>query len=120
MSRLSQPNSSITILTTLWIGRLRNRSWIPGKGNKFFLSSTASRPALGPTQPLIQWAPRAVCPETKRPEREADHTRPSNAEVKNGGAITPFSHTSLWRGVLIIHKDNFARCSLGLQSLEYF
>jgi hypothetical protein len=38
-----------------------------------------------PTQPLIQWVP-----EVKRPEPEADHSPPSSAEMKNGGAIPPF------------------------------
>jgi hypothetical protein len=28
-------------------------------------------------------------PEIKRPGREADHSPPSSAEVKNGGAIPP-------------------------------
>jgi hypothetical protein len=36
--------------------------------------SSASRPLLGPTQP--------------RPEREADHLPPSNAEVKNAWSYT--------------------------------
>jgi hypothetical protein len=29
-----------------------------------------------------------------RPGREADHSPPTNAEVTNGGAIPPLSHTS--------------------------
>jgi hypothetical protein len=32
----------------------------------------------------------------KRPRREADHALPSNAEVKNGGTITPLVHLSSW------------------------
>jgi hypothetical protein len=42
-----------------------------------FLFSTASRQALGPTQPPIQ-----------RPEREADDSLSSNAEVKNAWSYT--------------------------------
>jgi hypothetical protein len=34
----------------------------------------------------------------KGSEREADHSSPSSAEVKNGGAITPLPHRFLWRG----------------------
>jgi hypothetical protein len=53
---------------------------------KISLIST-SRTALGPIQPPIQWV-RGV----KRTEREADHSPPSSAEVKNGGAILPLLH----------------------------
>jgi hypothetical protein len=35
-------------------------------------------------------------PGVKEPEREADHSSPSSAEVKNGGAILPLQHTSSW------------------------
>jgi hypothetical protein len=45
-----------------------------------FLFTTASRPALEPTQPPIQWV--------KRTRREADHLPPSNAEVKNARSYT--------------------------------
>jgi hypothetical protein len=56
-----------------------------------FLFSTASRPALGPTQPPIRWVPAV-----KRPGHETNHSPPSSAEVKNGGAIPPFPHVSSW------------------------
>jgi hypothetical protein len=47
-----------------------------------FLFTTTSTTALGPTQPLIQWLPRALSLGVKRPVREADHSPPSSAEVK--------------------------------------
>jgi hypothetical protein len=47
-----------------------------------FPFTAASRPALGPTQPPIQWVPRALSLGVKRPGREADHSPPSSAEVK--------------------------------------
>jgi hypothetical protein len=34
----------------------------------------------------------ALSPGVKRPGREADHSPPSNAEVKNGGAIPSLAH----------------------------
>jgi hypothetical protein len=44
----------------------------------------------------------------KRPRRVSDHSSPSSAEVKNGGAIPPLPYTSSWRGVsLIKHRDTF-------------
>jgi hypothetical protein len=46
-----------------------------------FLFTTASRTALGPTQPPIQGVPGALYLGVKRPGREADHCPP--AEVKN-------------------------------------
>jgi hypothetical protein len=53
----------------------------PGEGNNFHFSMS-SRPALGSTQPPIQWVPRALSPEIKRPGREADYSATANAEVK--------------------------------------
>jgi hypothetical protein len=53
------------------------------------LFTTTSRPVLGPTQPPIQGVPAALSLEVKRPGREADHSRPSSAEVKMRGAIPP-------------------------------
>jgi hypothetical protein len=47
-----------------------------------FLFTTASRTALGPTQPPIQWVPGALSLGVKRSGREADHSPPSSAEVK--------------------------------------
>jgi hypothetical protein len=42
----------------------------------------------GPTQPPVQWVPRALSPGLKRPEREADNSPPSSAEVKNAWRCT--------------------------------
>jgi hypothetical protein len=47
-----------------------------------FHLSTASRTALGPTHLPIQWVPGALSLGVKRPGREADHSPPSSAEVK--------------------------------------
>jgi hypothetical protein len=47
-----------------------------------FLFTTASRPALGRTQPPIQWEEEALSQGVNRHWREADHTPPSIAEVK--------------------------------------
>jgi hypothetical protein len=52
------------------------------------LFTTASRTSLGPTQPPIQWVPGALSLGVKRQEREADHSPPSSAEVKNAWSYT--------------------------------
>jgi hypothetical protein len=75
---------------------LDSRGSIPGRG-KISVLSTATIPALGPTQPPIQWIPGALSLGVKRPGREADHSPPSSAEIKNGVAIPPLPHMSLWR-----------------------
>jgi hypothetical protein len=41
-----------------------------------------ARTALGPTQPPIQWVSGSLSLEIKRPGREAYHSPPSSAEVK--------------------------------------
>jgi hypothetical protein len=46
-----------------------------------FLLTTASRPALVPPQPPIQWVQGALSVGVKRPGREADHFSPSSAKV---------------------------------------
>jgi hypothetical protein len=51
-------------------------------GLGIFLFTTASRTALGPTQPPIQWVPGALSHGVKRSGREADHSPPSSAEFK--------------------------------------
>jgi hypothetical protein len=56
------------------------------------------------------------CRGVKRADREANHTPPSSAEVKNNGAIPPLHNTSSWRDAYLIkHRDNFTLpllCSL--------
>jgi hypothetical protein len=88
---------------------LDNRGSISGRGNDgIFLFTTPSRPALGPTQPPNQWVPRALTPRVKRLLREADHSPPSTAEVKNvwGYTPTPDAHPS-WGRCLVQHRNNF-------------
>jgi len=61
------------------IGVLGFDSWW---GLGVFLFITASRTALEPTQPPTQWVPGALFLGVKRPGREADHSPPSSAEIK--------------------------------------
>jgi hypothetical protein len=52
------------------------------RGLENFLFTTASRTALRPTQPPVQYVPRSLSLGVKRQGREADHSLPSTAEVK--------------------------------------
>jgi len=67
------------------------RGSIPGRDGEgiFFLFATASRPALGPTQPLIQWVPGAVSRGVKLTTHL--HLEP---RLKTRGALPPLFHTS--------------------------
>jgi hypothetical protein len=53
-----------------------------------FLFTTASRTALGFTQPPTKLVPGALSLRIKRPGREAVHSPPSSAEVKNAWNYT--------------------------------
>jgi hypothetical protein len=78
------------------------------RGPEIFLFTTASRSALGPTQPPIQWVPGALSLGVKRPEREANHSPPSSAEVK--GCVELYLHSPKmpsWRDAHVKHRDNF-------------
>jgi hypothetical protein len=67
-----------------------------------------SRPALGPTQPPIQWVPGALSLGVKRPEREADHSSPTSAEVSAWSyTSTPQYALMAWRSINEENRDTF-------------
>jgi hypothetical protein len=75
---------------------LDDRSSIPGRGWEFLSSVPCPDRFWGPP---IQWVPGVPTLGVKRPDREADHSLPSNAEVKE--RVELYFHslsTSLWRG----------------------
>jgi hypothetical protein len=78
------------------------------RGPGIFLFTTASRMALGPTQPPVQWVPGALSLGVKRPGCEADNSPPSNAEVKEWVELYLHSaNTPSWRGTWLKHRGNF-------------
>jgi hypothetical protein len=64
------------------------------------------RPAVGPTQPHINWVPVFFFLGVKRPGREVDHAPPSSADVKNDWSRTCTVLTSKSRNLpsMIIWK----------------
>jgi hypothetical protein len=71
------------------------------------LFTTVSGTVLGPTQPPIQWVPGALSLRLKRPGREADHSPPSSAEVKNVWSYTSTPQYVFIAWCLVKHRDNF-------------
>jgi hypothetical protein len=62
--------------------RLDGRGSIIGRGKTFFLYSTASIPALEPTQPLNQWVPAGSFLGVKWPGNEANRSPPRSRMVQ--------------------------------------
>jgi len=73
------------------------------KGQEVYLFFKTSRRALGPTQPTIQWVPRADSSEIKKPNCEGDHSPASSAEFKNEWSDTSTSPVCLRAA----YSDNF-------------
>jgi len=74
------------------------------QGQEIFLFSKESRPSLRPTLPPAQRIPEVLSSKVKRPGREADHSPPSSAEVKNEWSCNPFPYTPSWH---VLGQFNF-------------
>jgi hypothetical protein len=74
------------------------------------------------TQTPIQWVPGALSPGLKRPGREADHSPPFSADVKE--CVGLYLHSPItpsWRGVQLHNKKKKStRTTLPYISLETF
>jgi hypothetical protein len=73
------------------------------RGLGIFLFTTASRTAVGPTQPPIQRVPGSLSLGVKRPGSEADHSPPTSTEE----LYLHYPNTPSWRGVQLKHRDDF-------------
>jgi len=89
-------NRWFTGLTTGWT--IGVREFDSRRELGIFLFSTASRPALGPTQPPFQWTPAALSPGVKQLEREAAHPPPFSAVIKIAWSYSSTHNASSWRG----------------------
>jgi hypothetical protein len=74
-------DSSVGIALGYGLDDRGSRIRFPG-GLGIFLYTTASRTALEPIQLPIQWVPGVLSLGVKRRGREAGHSPPSSAEVK--------------------------------------
>jgi hypothetical protein len=79
------------------------------RGLWIFLFTTASRRALEPIQPPIQWEPGTLSLRVKRLDREADHSPPISVKLKNAWSYTstPQYAFMAWCSVKEKHRDNF-------------
>jgi hypothetical protein len=77
-------DSSVSIHTGYVRGSITSRS------KRFFSLLHSFQTGSGPTEPPIQRALLILSLGLKWPGREVDISLPSNAEIKNGGAIPPF------------------------------
>jgi hypothetical protein len=76
VSPMSQVSQSVQCLTMDWAAGVRTPTEVEDFSSNLCL-------ALGPTQPPIQWVAGSSFPRDKaRPERDADHSPPSSADVK--------------------------------------
>jgi hypothetical protein len=56
----------------------------PRQGQRTFPLVSVTRPALEPTQPIVEWVCGVLSPGLMRGRgRDADHSPPSSAEVEN-------------------------------------
>jgi len=77
------------------------------RGLGIFSSPLRPERLWGPTQPPIQWVPGAASLGLERPGREADHSPPSRAEIKNACSYTSTPQYVFMAWCLIKHRDNF-------------
>jgi hypothetical protein len=91
-------------------------TWMDDRGSRFPFPAGAGNFSLhhrvqngsGVHPASCQWVPEALSLGVKRPGREADHSPPSSAEVKEWVALyLHSSNTPSWRGAQLKHRDNF-------------
>jgi hypothetical protein len=76
--------SSVSIVSGYGLDDRAIEVRFPDKDKRIFPLVSVCRPALGPTQPPVQWVPGGPFPGAKaQPRRDADRSPPSSAEAEN-------------------------------------
>jgi hypothetical protein len=70
-------------------------------------------------QPPIQWVTGVPSLGVKRPGREADHSPPSSAKVKNAWSYTSTPQYAFMAWCLVKHRDTFT-FTFTVNTAEYF
>jgi hypothetical protein len=102
LNQVSKDDNFLAYSSVGTAGATRRAAKVPLRKGPKDLFSRASRPPLRTTQPPIQMVLRALSPGVKRQGREADHSPPSRADIKNGGTIPPLPIRL--HGVVLINK----------------
>jgi hypothetical protein len=79
--------------------------FLAGAGNFFLRHSVQT--GSGAHEPPIEWVRGALFPGVKRPAREADHSPPCSAEVKNAWNYTSIPQYFFMAWCLVKYRDNF-------------
>jgi hypothetical protein len=114
MSRVAQ---AVQCLTTGWTtGRL---GFDPRQGQRIFPLASVSRPALGPTQPPVQWVPGGPFPGGKaRPLTTHPHLVPRSSMSRNYTS-SPLSAFMACSGTALAFKTTIVSFSRKTNSIHF-
>jgi hypothetical protein len=99
-------DSSVGITLGYGLDNRGSRVRFPAGAGNFSLHHHVQN-GSGTTQPPIQWVPGGLSLGVKRPGREAGHSPPSSAEVKNAWSYTSTPQYVFMAWCLVKHRDSF-------------
>jgi hypothetical protein len=105
--KLKSRDGSVGIALGYGLDDRGSRVRFPALAGNFSLHHRAQN-GPGATQLPVQWVPDVLSLGIKRLGRDAEHSPPSNAEVKEWVELYLYSsNTPSWRGAQLKHRDNF-------------